>query len=83
MEYEARSGQLIERDKVEGFFEDRIVEFKQGLLGRGRRLSLKLAGKTAQECQAILNEDALYILGVYSRGDILTAIKEMDTEEKL
>lgn len=70
--YKKEIGELISRREAEALLVDRAVEFKKVLLGRGRRLSLRLAHKNAQECQRILDEDSLSILKAYSRENTLT-----------
>ena len=67
IEYHKARGKLIERDQVEEMLVGRIIEFKKALLGRGRRLSLRLANKDASEVNRILDEDAVNILSNYSR----------------
>ncbi|HUV59159.1 MAG TPA: hypothetical protein VMW09_03500 [Desulfatiglandales bacterium] len=79
--YRKEIGELIPRGEVETLLVDRAVEFKKALLGRGRRLSLRLAHKDAQECQRILSEDSLMILDTYSRDN--TVIKKTRKKRRL
>lgn len=62
-----KAGELIELATVEGLLVDRIVEFKKAHLSQGRRLSLRLANKTARECQKVLDVDNRSILAAYAR----------------
>ncbi len=70
--YHKEKGELIPRAEVEALLVDRAVEFKKALLGRGRRLSLRLSHKDSKECQKILDADSLQILETYSRPNPLT-----------
>lgn len=70
--YQKEKGELISRGEVENLLVDRAVEFKKALMGRARRLSLRLAYKGAPECQGILEEDSLSILESYSRDNPLS-----------
>ncbi|MFZ7127716.1 MAG: hypothetical protein ACOWWM_16280 [Desulfobacterales bacterium] len=69
--YQRETGELIPRDQVESLLTDRATEFKKALLGRARRLSLRIAGKDAKECQRLLEVDSLQILEIYSRPNPL------------
>ena len=71
--YRKEIGELIPKADVEALLVDRATEFKKALLGRGRRLSLRLAHKDAQQCQSLLDADSLQILETYSRENKLIA----------
>jgi predicted DNA binding CopG/RHH family protein len=72
LDYLQKKGQLIEREAVKDLLVARITEFKQNLLQRDRRLSVRLANKDAQTIQQILDEDSIQIMEYYSRENPVT-----------
>lgn len=62
-----KSGELIERASVDELLTERAAEFNRTLMGRARRLALKIAHKDAATCQKMLEDDSYMILEMYSR----------------
>lgn len=67
LEFKKASGEVIAVAVVETLLIDRAVEFKKSLLGRAKRLSALVVGKSADEVYQILEEDVLDTLRAYSR----------------
>jgi len=82
LEYLKLKGELISKDIVDNLLETRAVEFKRALMERGRRLSLRLTNKTAEECQKILEDDTNFILNTYSRGEQLSELQQKELIEE-
>ncbi|HPS94612.1 MAG TPA: hypothetical protein PK600_09130 [Deltaproteobacteria bacterium] len=80
--YNREIGELIPRDQIENLLTDRATELKKSLLGRARRLALKIANKDAADCQALLEQDTLEILTIYSRPSPLIEQKKEEAEHE-
>jgi len=80
--YKREIGELIPRDQIENLLTDRATELKKSLLGRARRLALKIANKDATACLALLEQDTLEILTIYSRPSPLIEQKKEEAENE-